>query len=102
MLSQQKSIDIKVLVRSKPIDIIKKNKDNIEPDKYINYDIDYINTLGNKSSKNKDDNSYKLDSICFDPTKFSPPDEWSIRLKNRIRNYDVNTYGYMDYLFDNK
>lgn len=57
----------------------------------------------NKNSKDKDCNNYSLDTICFDPSKFSPPDEWSMRLKHRIRNYEANDSTlYIDYLFDNK
>tara|TARA_A100001035_G_C27724532_1_gene473676 strand:- start:221 stop:517 length:297 start_codon:yes stop_codon:yes gene_type:complete len=98
MLSQKKTSEIKVFVRSKPISIKKKTENNNFP----NNEIDFTNTLGDKKVDNKSDNTYKLDSICFDPTKFSPPDEWSIRLKNRIRNYHSSSYGYIDYLFDNK
>lgn len=99
MLSQQKISENTGFIRSKPIDIINKNNNmnNIS-----NYNIDYINTLGDLDNNLPDTNNYKLDTICFDPSKFSPPDEWCIRLKNRIRNYHDNKYQYMDYLFDNK
>ena len=121
MLSQQNSLGTKHLTKSKPINIIVKNKTNNSDN--INYvddihntndvdnihdiddihHIDNINSLGSKSNSKKIENTYKLDSICFDPTKFSPPDNWSIRLKNRIRNYDNNkSYTYINYLFDNK
>lgn len=116
MLSQQNSIKITglpSLPKSKPIDIIKKSdsfciniNENNEPDEKI-YDYihnDYINvdTLGKNSKKNTNTNVCKLDTICFDPTKFSPPDDWSLRLKHRIRNYDTTNYSYINYLFDNK
>ena len=62
-----------------------------------------IMTTNNKDNKDKYYNNYSLDTICFDPTKFSPPDEWSLRLKHRIRNYEANDSTlYLDYLFDNK
>ena len=98
MLSQEKKIAHKVLVPSKPINIIKKSSSSNK----INYDIDYIDTLGEKVNKIENDNTYKLDTICFDPSKFSPPDDWSLRLKTRMRNYDTTTTSYIDYLFDNK
>ena len=99
MLSQKKNSITKVFVASKPIDIIKKSSSSNK----INYDIDYIDTLGEKNNNIDNDNTYKLDTICFDPTKFSPPDDWSLRLKMRMRNYDTAvTTPYIDYLFDNK
>ena len=100
MLSQEKKTNIKVVVPSKPIDIIKKSSSGNK----INYDIDFIDTLEEKANKNYNDNdiTYKLDSICFDPTKFSPPDDWGIRSKTRIRNYETSTTTYIHYLFDNK
>ena len=102
MLSQQKISKNTGFIRSKPIDIINKNNVNNVNVNISNYNIDYINTLGNLDNNLPDTNNYKLDTICFDPSKFSPPDEWCIRLKNRIRNYHDNKYQYMDYLFDNK
>tara|TARA_B100000902_G_scaffold399984_1_gene474248 strand:+ start:7952 stop:8245 length:294 start_codon:yes stop_codon:yes gene_type:complete len=97
MFSQENKIVKKVLIASKPIDIIKKSGSSNK----INYDIDYIDTLGEKVNMIENDNTYKLDTICFDPTKFTPPDDWSVRLKTRMRNYETTTT-YMDYLFDNK
>ena len=35
---------------------------------------------------------YKLDFNIFDPSKFSPPNEWTTRLKNRIRSYNDELY----------
>jgi hypothetical protein len=127
MLSQQSLVvNIGGLPKSKPIDIIKKSGSfciNIDEDEKIEEQInetiyDYVNKSNNcldekyKRSLGKEEspektitNNYRLDSICFDPTKFSPPDEWSIRLKKRIRSYR-NTGSsndlYIDYLFDNK
>lgn len=97
MLSQENNI--KIFVRSKPIDIIKKNNNTIDE---INYDGKFMDTLETKNKNTNSDNTYKLDSICFDPTKFSPPDNWSTRLKNRIRNYEDVSSSYINYLFDNK
>jgi len=148
MLSQEMSISIKGLPKSKPIDIIKKsgsfclNIDETEKiDERINEDIyDHINHVnihdeylddkyqyrndinihikndrknnsindnGHKKLEDINDNDnfniYRLDAICFDPTKSSPPDEWSMRLKHRIRNYETcDSTLYIDYLFDNK
>ena len=105
MLSQQKISKNTGFITSKPIDIINKNNLNNVNNVNVNisnYNIDYINTLGDLDNNLPDTNNYKLDTICFDPSKFSPPDEWCIRLKNRIRNYHDNKYQYMDYLFDNK
>lgn len=102
MLSQEKITEIKVLVTSKPISIIKKNLNN---NIYLNNDINIMNitnTLGDKINQDKIDNTYKLDTICFDPTNSSPPDEWCMRLKNRIRNYDSSSYEYINYLLSNK
>lgn len=81
-----------IKINNKPINTINQN--------YIN--PDNIEILGNKDLQDKIDNTYKLDSMCFDPTKFSPPDEWSYRLKKRIRDYDNTSYTYINYLFDNK
>jgi len=62
-----------------------------------------INNKEDKNNKDKEYNNYSLDTICFDPSKFSPPDEWSLRLKHRIRNYEANDSTlYIDYLFENK
>ena len=79
--------------------------DNLDTlDKYIFFynEINITNSLEEKKKYNNINNTYKLDSICFDPTKSSPPDEWSIRLRNRIRNYDITSYRYINHLFDNK
>ena len=154
MLSQEMSISIKGLPKSKPIDIIKKSDSfclNIDEtdkiDESINEDIyDHINHVNihdeylddkyqyhysneinihiknDRKNDRKNDsindnghkkldgintdnnfNIYRLDAICFDPTKSSPPDEWSMRLKHRIRNYETcDSTLYIDYLFDNK
>lgn len=106
MLSQKITTVNKGYTPSKPIDIINNKKSNKNFDNKNfdnnNYNIDYINTLGELHSNLFHDNNYKLDTICFDPSKFSPPDEWSTRLKNRIRNYQDNKYQYINYLFDNK
>ena len=77
------------------------NPINYQADNVKCYDgeINLINTLDNNKLYIND---YKLDTICFDPSKFSPPDEWSIRLKNRIKNLNNNDCRYIDYLFDNK
>ena len=107
MLSQKVTIINKCNITSKPIDIINNKKHNENSynnqNSYNNnFNIDCINTLGDQYNNLSDNNNYKLDSICFDPSKFSPPDEWSKRLKKRIRNYQDNKYQYIDYLFDNK
>lgn len=127
MLSQQSLVvNIGGLPKSNPIDIIKKSGSfciNIDEDEKIVERInetiyDYVNmndncldkkykrSLGKEESHQKTiTNNYTLDSICFDPTKFSPPDEWSIRLKQRIRSYRNTSSSndfYIDYLFDNK
>ena len=84
---------------------INNNLSTSKPIKINNKPInttDNIEILGNKDLQDKIDNTYKLDSMCFDPTKFSPPDEWSYRLKKRIRDYDNTSYTYINYLFDNK
>ena len=114
----QNNLENTYTATSKPININLHNKSNGSngSNKYISknqnsidyqvdnvkcYDgeINLINTLDNNKLYTND---YKLDTICFDPSKFSPPDEWSIRLKNRIKNLNNNDCRYIDYLFDNK
>ena len=99
---------------------------NMPNNEHEYFDIDYINNIRRNNSRQNDENrtnfiitankhcensniclkdynNYSLNTICFDPTKFSPPDEWSLRLKHRIRNYEANESTlYVDYLFDNK
>ena len=33
---------------------------------------------------------YSLKSNIFDPSKMSPPDTWKCRLKQRIKDHDIN------------
>lgn len=71
---------VKVITKTLPINII----NNI-----YEYDVDSLT-----DQNNLDDNSslYKLDFNIFDPSKFSPPNEWTTRLKNRIRSYNDELY----------
>ena len=92
---------------SQPIDIINNNS------QYIN-NIDSVDRIdrynfNNQYKSNSDNANYKLDFNKFDPSKFSPPDDWTLRLKTRIKNYtdtniiiNKNTNNYIDYFFDNK
>jgi len=99
MLSLQNSKINNNLKKSTPIKIINKQTNTINRN---NINIDNNEILGNKNFQDKIDNTYKLDSMCFDPTNFSPPDKWSYRLKKRIREFDNSSYTYINYLFDNK
>ena len=120
---------------SQPIDIINKNLKYINNNsQYINNNSQYINNIdsvdridrynfnnidsvdridrynfNNQYKSNSDNANYKLDFNKFDPSKFSPPDDWTLRLKTRIKNYtdtniiiNKNTNNYIDYFFDNK
>ena len=109
---------------SKPINInnlknnddnLKNNDDNLKNNddklKNNNSNIDaYISKDENKLNNNNID--YKLDFNKFDPSKFSPPDNWTLRLKTRLNNYNYlnndfnkfnkNNDNYLTYFFDNK
>lgn len=81
----------------------RRNNSRRNDDNRTNIIMTNNNHCDNSNTRLKDYNNYSLDTICFDPTKFSPPDEWSLRLKHRIRNYEANESTlYVDYLFDNK
>lgn len=99
---------------SKPINII--NNINNSKNNHINSQINdnnidgYISKDQNKLNNNNID--YKLDFNKFDPSKFSPPDNWRLRLKTRLNNYNYanndfnkfnqNNDNYLTYFFDNK
>ena len=66
------------------------------------------NNSKNEYKINNNFEDYKLDFNKFDPSKFSPPNDWTIRLKTRLKKYnDTNIYGdentnnYINYFLDN-
>ena len=72
----------------------------------INNTDDYNNT--NKYNINEL-SDYKLDFNKFDPSKFSPPNDWTLRLQTRLKKYNdtnnlatSNANKYTNYFFDNK
>ena len=79
---------VKVISKALPINII----NNIY--EYDGNSLTEQNNLDNKSSL------YKLDFNIFDPSKFSPPNEWTTRLKNRIKSYNDDLH--MNYFIENK
>lgn len=59
---------------SKPINIINSN---------LKYNSSYSNLEDNEISSDE----YILNSNIFNPSKMSPPNDWKIRLENRIQIY---------------
>ena len=72
MLSNKHSNPI--IEKSKPIDIPKINK---------NLDNKFYDDFNKKNNDN-----YKLDINQFDPSKFSTPNAWALRLKTRLKEYN--------------
>ena len=69
-----------IIEKSKPIDIPKKNK---------NLDSKFYDDFNKNIEINKKNNdNYKLDINQFDPSKFSPPNTWALRLKTRLKEYN--------------
>lgn len=84
MLSIKNNNNIK---HSEPINIINKTNIRLLDDNILNTNIDY-----------------KLDFNKFDPSKFSPPDNWKNRLKTRLQNYDdINkNLDFINYFLDSR
>ena len=107
MFAEESNI-IKPIIKSEPINIpirIKSEPINIP----ININSNRINDknsdiiLDTKNNILEDDNNYKLDFNQFDPSKFSPPNAWALRLKTRLKQYNnINNDICFSYLFDNK
>lgn len=80
-----------------------KNNKNIKPSEPIDIiNKSNVSLLQNNILKNTID--YKLDFNKFDPSKFSPPDNWKNRLKSRLKKYDnINKNNdYINYFSDSK
>jgi len=97
---------------SEPINIINRSS-TCNNNNYYNKKTIIINNtddFGNEKSDNKNEISdYKLDFNKFDPSKFSPPNDWTLRLQTRLKKYNdtnnlatSNANKYTNYFFDNK
>jgi hypothetical protein len=61
-----------------------------------------INIVRNDNSETQLHNEYSLKQNWFDPTKSSPPNDFMIKLFNRLYNYEKSTFHMNDIIVDKK
>ena len=61
-----------------------------------------INIIRNSNYDSKQNNEYSLKQNWFDPTKNSPPNDFMIKLFNRLNNYEKSNFHTNDMIVDKK
>jgi hypothetical protein len=61
-----------------------------------------INIIRDNNCDTNKNNEYSLKQNWFDPTKNSPPNDFMIKLYNRLYMYEKSTFHMNDTIFDKK